>query len=404
MMSPAHTQHNDQTPPWQLLLVYRALVVAGCCAFAMSTLFSSVKPVLLSRFVEQADYSQTLAGLLVALPFVGIAGSAFLVNRLQSYLTIRGATAVLGLLLVAAQLINGAVYSAPGVVVICQFVSGLCVGLLMGYCSQIISTTRVASLAFGVVDMIAVLLMSVMITGVSYAIAHTGLSGGFFFSAGVLALFTVLMLAAVSRVPVASSVTGRVAKPLELRARPILLLIMGVLFITSSGLGFAFMFTKAQGVGLNYQQAGRYVGLILFFSALACLAGGYCAAKFGAAKTLICAFAVCALSWVLALSSQTSGLFLAALIPAIFSLQFNFPVLLSLYGELDGSGRWAAIGTPLLTSGFAWAAIAAGIIVDALGLMALAWFNLVAMVVCTLILIGVEAVGKPMGRFGHQTP
>ena len=49
------------------------LMTAGSAAYAMSTLFSAMKPVLLTRFVEQAGFGETLAGLIVAMPFVGIA-------------------------------------------------------------------------------------------------------------------------------------------------------------------------------------------------------------------------------------------------------------------------------------------------------------------------------------------
>ena len=80
-------------------------------------------------------------------------------------------------------------------------------------------------------------------------------------------------------------------------------------------------------------------------------------------------------------------MFMIALVPAIFSLQFNFPILLALSGSLDRYGQWAAIATPLLTSGFAWAAIAAGAIVDQWSIEALAVGTGVGLAVCLLLLI-----------------
>jgi hypothetical protein len=59
---------------------YLGIVIAGSASFSMSTLFSSMKPVLLTRFVEQAGFSQSLAGLIVAMPFVGGALSAFVMH------------------------------------------------------------------------------------------------------------------------------------------------------------------------------------------------------------------------------------------------------------------------------------------------------------------------------------
>ena len=52
---------------------FPTLLLAGASAFSMSTLFSAMKPVLLTRYVEQAGFSESLAGLVVAMPFVGIA-------------------------------------------------------------------------------------------------------------------------------------------------------------------------------------------------------------------------------------------------------------------------------------------------------------------------------------------
>lgn len=80
-------------------------------------------------------------------------------------------------------------------------------------------------------------------------------------------------------------------------------------------------------------------------------------------------------------------MFMIALVPAIFSLQFNFPILLALSGSLDKEGQWAAIATPLLTSGFAWAAIAAGTIVNKWNVDALAIATAIGMSVCLLLLI-----------------
>lgn len=51
------------------------------------------------------------------------------------------------------------------------------------------------------------------------------------------------------------------------------------------------------------------------------------------------------------------------------------------------SAKWAAIATPLLTSGFAWAAIAAGAIVDRWNVEALAIGTAAGMGVCLLLLI-----------------
>jgi hypothetical protein len=76
-----------------------------------------------------------------------------------------------------------------------------------------------------------------------------------------------------------------------------------------------------------------------------------------------------------------------ALVPAIFSLQFNFPILLALSGSLDAEGRWAAIATPLLMSGFAWAAIVAGAIVSVGGIPALATATGLGLLICLLLLI-----------------
>jgi predicted MFS family arabinose efflux permease len=78
--------------------------------------------------------------------------------------------------------------------------------------------------------------------------------------------------------------------------------------------------------------------------------------------------------------------FFIALVPAVFALQFNFPILLALSGALDAHGRWAGIAAPLITSGFAWAAIVAGLIVEHFGMEALASVNVVGMALCALLL------------------
>ena len=78
--------------------------------------------------------------------------------------------------------------------------------------------------------------------------------------------------------------------------------------------------------------------------------------------------------------------FLFSLVPAIFALQFSFPILLALAGSLDDSGAWVGVAAPLITSGFAWAAIVAGVVVGWFGLTALGWATASGMAVCVSLL------------------
>ena len=130
------------------------------------------------------------------------------------------------------------------------------------------------------------------------------------------------------------------------------MILMGMLFVSSSGLGFAFMFTIALNLGMEYASAGSFIGILLLVSALACQAGGWCSGRFGPLRPLAGAFVTCAAGWYVAINATSQMMFMIALVPAIFSLQFNFPILLALSGSLDKDGQWAAIATPLLTSGF----------------------------------------------------
>jgi nitrate/nitrite transporter NarK len=72
---------------------------------------------------------------------------------------------------------------------------------------------------------------------------------------------------------------------------------MGVLFVTSSGMGFAFMFTIALDLGMEYSSAGSFIGGLVLVSALACQAGGWCGARFGPRRPLAFAFVTCAVGW-----------------------------------------------------------------------------------------------------------
>jgi len=73
-------------------------------------------------------------------------------------------------------------------------------------------------------------------------------------------------------------------------------------------------------------------------------------------------------------------------VPAVFSLQFTLPILLSFCGSLDTEGRWAAIGSPLLTSGFAWASILAGLLVSAFGIGVIPLATGAGMLACLCLL------------------
>ncbi len=360
------------------------LMAAGSAAYAMSTLFSAMKPVLLTRFVEEVQFSESLAGLIVATPFVGIACAALCIRGWILRAPYWQIVALFGCLLTGTEFLSVFAYSNAWIVLVAQFLGGISVGILMGCTSRMIATTSTPDQLFGFVDMTAVLLMSFMVAGVGAAVQAYGLSGGYGFASALALVFMIVMLG--HRPPTTLAPAHTSHAPLDVNWRPVLTVFMGMLFVTCSGLGFAYMFTLARELGMRYDDAGSYIGIILFFSALACQAGGWCSARYGSTRPLAAAFVTCAVGWYVAIHANAPWLFLAALIPATFSLQFNFPILLALCGSLDSQGRWAGIGTPLLTSGFAWAAITAGAVVERWDVEALAVATALGMTTCLLLL------------------
>lgn len=365
------------------------LLVAGSAAFSISTLFSSMKPVLIARFVEQAGYSSGLAGLAAAMPFIGGAFSSLLLPLILRRFSAGVAVTGFSLCLAFAEAANAVWFANAPLLLVGQFVAGVCGGILMGLVSQMIATSPRSEQSFGIVDMVGVLMMSFMIAAVGTAVEGGGLRGGFLAAAGLCLAFAAAMITSrhgLLTLPGQEAADMRAPAPLGIGWRGAAVITMGVLFVTFSGLGFAFMVTAARQLGFGYEQVGSAIGIILFLSAAGCLAGGWCAAKFGPKPALLGAFALCALGWHIALRTQSQTIFLLALGPAICALQFCFPILLALAGSIDAEGRVAAIAAPLIVSGFAWAAILAGIVVDHWGLAALPIATEIGMILCTGLL------------------
>lgn len=369
----------------QVLRQSMLLVIAAAASFSMSTLFSSVKPVLLTQFMRETGVATSLAGWLVAAPFIGIALATFAVAGLLARLSYRQLITAAGAILVSAQYLLSVLFAYPLLTLLLQLISGLMVGILMGVTSFYIARSHSPGVLFGLVDMIGVLLMSVMVAGVSMATDYMGVAGGYLFSATLCAIYWLLMYSYQSPLQASSEDESRGA--LQVSLRPILIIVMGVLFVTFSGQGFAFMFSMADNLGMGFEEAGNKIGLILFVSAFGCIAGGICSARFGAERPLLVAFIVCGVSWTVAIHATSPTMFLWALFPAITMLQFSFPMLLVLAGTLDSAGRWAAVATPLLTSGFAWAAVLSGFIVQNWDISALALSTQLGMMLCISLLL-----------------
>lgn len=353
-----------------------------------------MKPILLTRYVEQIGLSEGLAGLLVALPFAGIACASLLMRGWLLRAPYRQIAMVCGGLLIALELLSAFTFSYLSVVMPAQFLSGICVGLLMGTTSRYVSVTRERDQLFGFVDMTAVLLMSFMVYLVGASVASAGIWGGYLAAAIISTLFFAALFVFRPADQKATSDSEQSTAALEFAVRPVAIVAMGVLFVTFSGLGFAFMFTMAADLGMDYESAGRNIGILLFVSAFACQIGGWASAKFGPERPLACAFVTCAAGWYMAVFTDDPIIFMAALVPAIFSLQFCFPILLSFSGSLDTEGRWAGIASPLITSGFAWAAIVAGQVVNYAGIQALAAVTTIGMLLC-LGLLAIAVLKKP---------
>lgn len=377
---------------FSILRPYLGLIIAASAAFSMSTLFSSVKPVLLTQFMAELDLQAGIAGWIVAAPFVGISLASLLVGRLLTLHSYKIIVSYSGAVLVISQALNSLLFTNTITTLLLQLLSGIGVGILMGATSSFIARSKTPGTLFGLVDMIGVLLMSAMVAGVSITTEKHGLSGGFAFSA-VLCILYWFSMYFYKHDPISTGHSQRsenkALSSLSFSLRPLVIIVMGILFVTFSGQGFAFMFTIASNLGMTYEQSGSYIGIILFLSAFACLVGGMCSARFGPEKPLLGAFVVCAAGWTIAINSQSQMIFLIGLFPAICALQFCFPVLLSLAGKLDEHGRWAAIATPLFTSGFAWAAILAGQVVEVWGVNALASTTQIGMLIC-IGLLGVS--------------
>ena len=69
----------------------------------MSTLFSAMKPVLLTRLLQETPIGESLAGAIVAAPFAGIAVSSLLFYLRPPRATVRTLGLLFGTLLVALQ-------------------------------------------------------------------------------------------------------------------------------------------------------------------------------------------------------------------------------------------------------------------------------------------------------------
>ena len=362
----------------------KSLLLAGASAFSMSTLFSAMKPILLTRFVEQAAFSDSLAGFAVASPFLGIAIASLCLKYLFSHMKVSTLVRIFGSMLIAAEVCSAFYFQYYLLLLVVQLTAGMCVGVLIGAISRVIATTVNTDEIFGFVDMMAVMLMSFMVAAMGAAVANYGLEGGYLLAAGISFILTALM-SGFKDAPRKQTIIQ--ARRLQLSIRNLTVVFMGVLFVTSSGMGFAYMFSIAISLGMDYSNAGSFIGILLLASAAACQFGGWCSSRFGPYWPLAFAFISCALGWYFAINAATATIFMLALVPAIFSLQFNFPILLALCGSLDTEGQWAAIATPLLVSGFAWAAIAASTIVSHFEVAALGTATVIGMLACLVLLL-----------------
>jgi len=367
------------------MLAHPGLLLVGAAAFSMSTLFSALKPVLLARLLEETSWSEGFVGLVVAMPFIGIAVASLLYYFRPPRAALRHLAMAYGLLLVLAELLSAKVFHHASWLLPLQFVAGFAVGALMAGTSRLVAVSACPDESFGFIDMLAVTMMSVMVAAVGAAVAASGVRGGYLLAAGLCAAYALLI--ALFKEPKSLLVHHDHAMPLpQVGLRPIAVISMGVLFVTCSGVGFAFMFTLAADLGLGYDVAGERIGLLLLFSALACQVGGWASGRFGPRYPLLGAFTACAGGWWLAVHANSLGMFFLGLIPAVCALQFTFPILLALAGSLDEHGHWAGIGAPLVTSGFAWAAVLAGVVVQNFSVEALGTTSALGMFLCVLLL------------------
>ncbi|MDA8962260.1 hypothetical protein N9H37_02790, partial [Congregibacter sp.] len=107
------------------------LLLAGAAAFGMSTLFSALKPVLLTRLMEETSWGAAMAGVVVAAPFLGIALSSLLFFLRPPRASLRRLALMFGGTLVFLELLSAYLFEYQLLLLGLQFVAGFCVGALM---------------------------------------------------------------------------------------------------------------------------------------------------------------------------------------------------------------------------------------------------------------------------------
>lgn len=370
----------------KFLVANRLIIIGGSAAFTLSTLASAMKPVLLIRLIQQAGFNEVMAGLAVGAPFIGMAVASVLVNPLLRVMTSRQLVLLSAIIGVAAHLISASMFQQAAVVFVAQLFSGLAVGVFLGLSSIVIGRQKRADLMFGVVDTVAVFLMSLLIASTAYAVSQLGVSGGYLYAALITALLVPLLWVLIQQhmdIDAIEEQAGEVQLSNVLRGCAVLL--MGTIFITSTGLGFAFAFNIAAELDIEFIDFGGTLGLAALFAALGPVVGGFSAVRWGRRKPLLFGIVFATVSWSAFILAPSREIFLFAIFPAMFFMNVCIPMLLGAAAELDGSGAWSAIAAPLYVAGFALSPIIGGFVVSALDLDALATATIIGGIMCVLL-------------------
>lgn len=370
--------------------IFAFALLAAIWTYFLGNIGGWVAPEIIYNLMGLRNYSESLAGSVVALELLGVALGGFALAICTDRLPVRALAVISGVVLVITQYLTSGAESAFGLLAV-RFVCGFAQGVLMGLANAVLANGPNPHSRLAAANIINVVFGSVLL----FVLAP--LQEQF----KALGLFNILAVMCLVLAPLALGMQSRLVQHHEgprglglPNLTSYLLVVAMAIFACGSGSAFTFSFLMGSQAGLEDASINSTISMAVLGAIPGSMLCGMLGNRFRPLMPLLMVLAVHAIATVSA--ANTTGLwsFTLGVAGILFGAYFVLPFMQGLSTRYDPlGGASAAIGGAFFLT-MAGGAYIGGALVEAYGLTALGWMVVIGNILAGLMIMIAISTGK----------
>ena len=376
----------------------RALLLIGGCAGAwfVGYLVNGLAPIFMQTLVSTLAISESAAGYLISIEFVGAGLASILVGAQVDRLSKRS-VALTGCLLAVTANVASMFIDHYGILLAIRLLAGIGTGSAVVGGAAAVAKYREPERMYGVVNVLLAISFSASVVIVSNVLGVFGKQGVFGFVAIAYAAMTPLIFLLPTDINLSEEKQERHKLPAV--GLGVTFVLGYVIAMIGQNAGWVFAVVIGESSGFNVEQIGKIIGISAISGVVGAMLSASIGTRFGRAIPATVGVSTLGLTWSTMCLVPSSTMFPVLIIVNSISFYFCVSFLVGVAANLDEWGRWASVTAGSTLFGSIMGPAVGGILVQYGGINLLGWSILCSTAISiTLILFVVILLASKEAR------